>query len=41
MAAIIDATVGGTAANSYATHAEANAYFDQRVPLDPVWWWTT
>lgn len=35
--ATIDATVGGANANSYETHAEANAYFDERLPLSPAW----
>lgn len=33
----IDATVGGAASNSYETLAEANIYFDERMPL-PVSW---
>ena len=33
----IDATVGGANANSYETHAEANTYFDNRIPLSPPW----
>lgn len=33
----IDATVGGIAANSYATQAEANTYFDERLPLSTPW----
>ena len=36
MAATIDATLQGTAANSYVTLAEANAYF-QTVPHDEHW----
>ena len=31
----IDATVGGAASNSYETLAEANFYFDERLPLNP------
>lgn len=33
----IDATIGGAAANSYETVAEANAYFASRIPLVPPW----
>ncbi len=33
MPATIDATVGGPAANSFETKAEAQAYFDTRLPL--------
>jgi hypothetical protein len=33
----IEATPGHASANSYGTVAEANAYFEARVPLDPVW----
>lgn len=33
----IDATVGGAAANSYETVAEADAYFASRLPLNPPW----
>lgn len=33
----IDATVGGVSANSYETHAEANTYFDNRIPVTPPW----
>lgn len=33
----IDATVGGASANSYETYAEANVYFDGRIPLNPPW----
>jgi hypothetical protein len=33
----LDATVGGATSNSYLTHAEANAYFESRVPLAPPW----
>lgn len=33
----IDATVGGAAANSYETLAEANIYFDERLPLPTPW----
>ena len=36
MAATIDATLKGTAANSYVTLAEANAYFET-VPHDEHW----
>lgn len=35
--ATIDATVGGANSNSYCTHAEANTYFDERVPISPPW----
>ena len=34
MAATIDATVGGENSNSYATLAEAQAYFDERLNVD-------
>ena len=37
MPAVIDATPGGVAANSYLTVAEANAYFDARLPLPIAW----
>lgn len=30
-------TVGGVDSNSYETHAEANTYFDERVPIVPPW----
>lgn len=33
----INATPGSPTANSYATLAEVNAYFESRLPLDPVW----
>lgn len=33
MPLVIDSTVGGPAANSYETLAEAQAYFDSRLPL--------
>lgn len=33
----IVATPGTANANSYITVAEANAYFESRLPLDPVW----
>lgn len=33
----IDATPGSATANSYATLAEVNTYFESRLPLDPVW----
>lgn len=33
----IDATAGGAAANSYELLAEANTYFDNRLPLAPPW----
>lgn len=33
----IDATVGGAASNSYETLAEANTYFDERLPLPTPW----
>lgn len=35
--ATIDATVGGANANSYETHAEANVFFDARIPVTPAW----
>ena len=35
--ATIDATVGGALANSYETHAEANTYFGNRIPITPPW----
>ena len=35
--AVIDATVGGANANSFETHAEANAYFANRIPITPPW----
>ncbi len=31
------ATIGAANANSYLTHAEANAYFDERLPLSVPW----
>ena len=34
MALVLDATVGGAAANSYLTRAEANSYFDTRLYSD-------
>lgn len=37
MAPTIIATVGAADANSYETHAEANAYFEARLPLTPPW----
>lgn len=37
MSVIIDATVGGINANSYETEAEADSYFDARLPLVPPW----
>lgn len=37
MAAAIDATIGGASANSYATVAQADAYFDERVPAVSSW----
>ena len=37
MPSAIDATVGGAASNSYATLAEVNSYFDDRLPLSPPW----
>jgi len=37
MPAVIDATIGAPSANSYETQDEANAYFETRVPIDPVW----
>lgn len=33
----IDATVGGVSSNSYETLAEANTYFDERLPLPTPW----
>jgi hypothetical protein len=33
----IDATVGGSAANSFETLDEANTYFDERLPLATPW----
>lgn len=33
----IDPTVGGVSANSYESHAEANAYFTNRIPIAPPW----
>lgn len=33
----IDATVGGATSNSYETQAEANTYFDERLPLPTPW----
>lgn len=33
----IDATVGGVSANCYETHAEANLYFEERIPIVPPW----
>ena len=33
----IDATVGGASSNSYATLAEVNTYFDERLALVPPW----
>lgn len=30
-------TIGGTTSNSYVTHAEANTYFAERVPLSVPW----
>lgn len=35
--ATIDATVAGASSNSYMTEAEANAYFDERLPLTTPW----
>lgn len=37
MPVTIVATAGASNANSYATHAEANAYFAARVALSPPW----
>lgn len=37
MPATIDATPGSPTANSFATLAEINAYFEARLPLDPPW----
>jgi hypothetical protein len=37
MAAVIDASVGGVASNSYATAAEAATYFETRIPLPIPW----
>jgi len=33
----IDATIGGASSNSYETLAEANTYFDERLPLPTPW----
>lgn len=33
----IVATAGSSSANSYITVAEANTYFESRLPLDPAW----
>lgn len=33
----IVATAGSRNANSYETHAEANAFFDERIPVTPPW----
>jgi hypothetical protein len=33
----IDATAGGVNANCYLTHAEANTYFGNRIPISPPW----
>lgn len=33
----IIATVGGATSNSYETQAEANTYFDERLPLSTPW----
>jgi len=33
----IIATIGAANANSYETQAEANTYFDERVPITPPW----
>lgn len=33
----IVATPGSATANSYVTVVEANAYFESRLPLDPIW----
>lgn len=33
----INATPADPAANCYLTHAEANAYFEERLPLVPAW----
>ena len=35
--ATIDSTPGGVNANSFLTHAEANTYFGNRIPLSPPW----
>lgn len=37
MAVTLDATVAGANSNTYATEAEANAYFAARLPLNPPW----
>jgi len=37
MSVIIDATVAGANANSYATEAEVDSYFLARLPLSPPW----
>lgn len=34
---VIDATPGGALSNSYSSMAEANAYHEARLPLDPAW----
>jgi hypothetical protein len=37
MPATLDPTIGGAAANSYETLAEANEYFEERLPLPTPW----
>jgi len=37
MPSALDPTVGGVAANTYETYAEANAYFADRISLAPPW----
>lgn len=37
MPIVLNATPGDPSANSFATLAEANAYHETRLPLDPVW----
>lgn len=37
MALTLDATVGGSSSNSYVTEAEADDYFDARIPLATPW----
>lgn len=34
---VIDAIIGGVASNAYATEAEVNTYFDERLPLATPW----
>lgn len=37
MSVVLDATVGGASSNTYCTEAEADAYFDARLPLPTPW----